>query len=378
MTNIFYLASKTKYQVKGLNLENFLFNLTSAGISVQKIKRKQDVLTFVASSVNNSAIIACAHNLGIQIKIIGVSGLIKFIKHLPYCIGSILGIIYSIFCVWHFTTFAISIEYIVPQNHVCLNKNDCIFSGDNFLNIKKYISDYFNPNVKVKTNINQLQNAVIAKFKNVENCSIQKNGNRIIISLTEAVAKNNFINKQIVAPQNCIIYSITTLSGKAIVKAGDVVTKGQVLVEGENNILPRANIVAKVWYVSSVFHNTNQTVLKETGNKFITTSIEIFNKQVLKNKECPFKYYRLEQQSNYITNMLLPIKKNMYTFYELQLVNEYVSFESVKTSVLEKAKQDSLNKTSGSPLECTYSIVSKNNMVRVDCFLLVEEQIGTE
>ena len=59
---------------------------------------------------------------------------------------------------------------------MCLNKNDCIFSGDNFLNIKKYISDYFNPNVKVKPNINQLQNAVIAKFKNIENCSIQKNG----------------------------------------------------------------------------------------------------------------------------------------------------------------------------------------------------------
>lgn len=377
MSNILYLLSKTKYQVSGLNLENFLFDLSSAGISVNNLKRKKHTITFKSSSVNNMAITSCAHNLGLSIKPLGDFGLIRFIKSLPYCIGAILGLIYSVFCVIYFTSCITNIEYLIDKNHTCTNHNMCIFKDENFLNIKNFIADYVQVGSNFKIKINELQNKVMANFDLVENCSIVKNGCTVTIELTEAIGKQTGLAQKIVASNNCVIASITTFSGKPLVKAGDVVTKGQVLVENIGEVLPRADIVAKVWYTGTAVHNQNQTLLKETGNVYTTTSISAFDKVFLKPNSCNFKYYTLKCQTTYITNMLLPIKKQTYTFVELELVQEYVDFESVKANVLAKSKADALNKTKGTPIECTYSIVKQNGVVRVDCFLLVQEQLGT-
>ena len=377
MSNLFYLASKSRYLVTGLNLENFLFNLTSSGICVSGVKRKKNTLSFCASTVNNKVIIGIARNLGLSIKQVGQTGLIKIIKSLPYCIGAILGIIYSVFCVQHFTNYISVIDYVLEPNHMCTNHDFCIYKEDNLNKIKNYIAGYIQVGKKYTANTQDVQNGVVANFNLVENCAIKKDGFRVTIQLFEAVGKQAGLNTQIIATNNCVIASINTYSGKALVKAGDVVTKGQVLVESVGEVLPRANIIAKVWYTGMALHNCNQMVLKETGKTFTTTSIQVFGKTLLKHKSSPFKYYSSKTNSSYITNMLLPIKKVSQTFFELELVQEYIAFNTVKANVLAKSKQDALSKTKGTPIECTYSVVSQNNTVRVDCFLLVEEQLGT-
>ena len=377
MTNIFYLASKTKYHVKGLNLENFLFGLTSCGISISKIKRKKQELKFVASSVNDAAIVQNANKCGLSIKQIGQTGFIKFIKEMPYKIGAILGIIYSVFCVMHFTGTVAAVEMVVPQNHTCTNHSSCIFKEENLSKLKQYVDQYVRVGEKYSTDTKALQNQVMANFELVENCSIEKQGYKVLIYLTEAVGKTVGLAKQIVATNNCVISSITTYSGKALVKAGDVVKKGQVLVDSVGDVLPRADIMAKVWYVGMAVHNTSQTILKETGKLFKSTSIELFGKQVLQAKKCDFKYYKLKTNSSYISNMLLPIKKVTNTYAELEVVQQEIPFADVKSKILAQSKADALSRTSGSPIECTYSIVIQGNLVRVDCFLLANEQMGT-
>ena len=75
--------------------------------------------------------------------------------------------------------------------------------------------------------------------------------------------------------------------------------------------------------------------------------------------------------------MFLPIKKVTNTYAELEVVQQEVPFADVKSKILAQSKADALSKTSGSPIECTYSIVTQGNLVRVDCFLLANEQMGT-
>lgn len=378
MNNIFSAASKTKYKVTGLNLENFLFKLTSGGVGLYKVKRTKNCISFSSGSTNHKFICQVAQEHGLQITVVNQVGLIKLIKTLPYCVGALFGVLYTIFCMHVFTRSIISVEYKFENNHSCTNGANCIFKENNLNEIKSFINKYISIGEPIEHSTRDIQNSVMAKFELLENCSITKTGCRVLIELTEAVGKTSNLPSKIIAKNNCIISSITTYSGVAKVKAGDVVSAGTVLVEAKGNVLPRANIVAKVWYVGTDIHNCNQTVLVETGNTTTSVSLKYNSKTLINGTTCDYKYYRAETSNKYITNLFLPIIKETIVYKELELKEQYIPFETVKQQVLLKSKQDALNKSSGSAIECTYSIVTDGDYIRVDCFLLAEEQIGTE
>lgn len=377
MNNVLFLASKTKYKVKGLNLENFIFSLTSGNISIYKLKRKKNSIIFSASSINNKQILQIANNLGLSVTVLGEVGFINLIKSLPYYIGIMLGVVYSALCLLHFTGYITDIQIIVPENHICNNTNNCLYCEDSINNIKNFIAQYINVGSKYSVNSYDLQNKVMANFELVESCSIVKTGNSVIINLTEASVKQGILPNQIIAKQNCIITSITTFSGIAKVKAGDVVVAGQVLVDSNGSVLPRANITAKVWYIGTAFHNCKQMVLTSTNNTFTSTKINVCGKTIINDEPCEYQYYTATTKKSYICNMFIPVTKITTTYTQMQLVEEYVPFDNVKETILAQSKNDALSKTNGSAQECTYSIVSQGDIVRVDCYLLVIEQLGT-
>lgn len=376
MTNVVRLMSKTKYKVQGLNLENFLFKLSSSGIALGKVKKKKQTLWFTASTVNSSAISAIAAEFNLKLSVLGTSGFISMLQRLPYSIGSVLGIAFSIFTVMYFTSFIDSVSYVIPTEHVCKNDDNCIFLEHNLNPIKEYISKEIAVGKRFSGSTTSLSRELIAKFNLIESCSVKRVGTKVIISLTEAEQKQPQNYTKIVAENNCIISSITTYSGKAKVKAGDIVVKGQTLVEADDGVMPRAKIIAKVYYSGMSIHYANTEVLEETGKTYTTTALTIFNKTLLKEDNCPYKMADKVVSSSYITNLLIPLKKVTVTYKELRLTSKYIEFESVKQSVMEKAKAEALKQTNGSPRECTYSIVTEGDVTRVDCYLEVLEEIG--
>ncbi len=364
-----------KYKVVGLNLENLLFNLTSSGVALKNVKKRAKSLTFECNSQNDKLVRQCAQNLGLSIRVISTKGLGKLLKSLPYKIGAMLGIVYSIFCVCYFTSIVNKVDYIMEDNHTCTNGDQCIFRQENFDRIKAEIGKNIVVGEKINSNIKDIQNQIMANFELVESCIISKVGNCVSISLYEAVAKDVNNLKQIIANQNCIIKSITTYSGKALVKAGDVVKKGQVLVDCDGDILPRASITAKVWYIGTAIHNCNQSILVETGNMFVSSSIDFANFNLLKSKQCDYLYYKEQVSITNISSTIIPITKTTHTYSELEIQNIYVPWEDVKSTIIAQSKQNALDKTNGSAIDVTYSIVSQNNVYKVDCYLLCEEQI---
>lgn len=364
-----------KYKVVGLNLENLLFSLTSSGIALKNIKKRAKSLTFECNSQNDKLIRECTQNLGLSIRVISTNGLGKFIKSLPYRIGTILGIVYSIFCVCYFTNVVNKVDYVWEENHICTNGDQCIFRQENLDKIKTEIGKNIIVGEKINSNIKDIQNQIMANFELVETCIISKVGNCVTINLYEAVAKDVNNPKQIIAHQNCIIKSITTYSGKAMVKAGDVVKKGQVLVDCDGDVLPRASITAKVWYIGTAIHNCNQSMLVETGNTFVSSSIDFANFNLLKSEQCSYKYYKEQTSTVQISSTIIPITKTTHIYSELEIQDVYVPWEDVKFTVIAQSKQNALDKTNGSAIEVTYSIVSQNDVYKVDCYLLCEEQI---
>lgn len=376
MTNYLKTLSKTKFKVTGLNLENFLFKLSSSGIALSRVKKKDKTLYFTASAQNQKAIETIACEFELEVQILAKTGLISLVYKLPYSIGSILAIILSLTFLFYSTSFISSVEYVIPQNHTCKNNGECIFLEENLSQIKEYLSTEIVEGQRFAASTRELQNKVLSKFKLVEHCSIEKVGNTIKINLTEAEGKDTQNYTKIVAENHCIITSITTFSGRALVKAGDVVKKGQTLVEADGDVLPMADIKAKVFYTGMALHSANQKIVKATGKEYKTTSISIFDKTLLKDKPSPFTLHVSSQNISYITNLFLPIKKVTTTYKELEIVSEYVPFESVKEQALALAKKEALKKTNGSVEQCTYSLVTEGDTTRVDCYLEVIENVG--
>lgn len=375
MNNLGQLTT-LKYKAIGLNLENFLFDLTSSGVYIKNVHKKGKTLTFEAHSQNDKAVKEFALRLGLSLKVVATKGLGAWIKSLPYKIGTALGIVYTVFCMMYFTSFISRVDYVLEDSHSCTNGAKCIFREENLNIIKAELEKTIQVGEKLNTNISDIQNHITANFDLVENCSIIKNGNHISVKLYEAVAKDIEKPKQIIAQQNCIIKNITTYSGKALVKAGDIVQKGQVLVDSDGSVLPSASIIAKIWYIGTAIHQCNQSMLVETGNKFISSSIRVANVDLIKNKLCNYQYYKEQITTQNISSFLVPITKKTHIFYEMQIQNVYVPWEDVKSSVIAQSKQDAMLKTNGSPVDVTYSIVKQNDMYKVDCYLLCEEQIA--
>lgn len=376
MTNPAQLLSKTQYKASGLNLENFLFKLSSSGIALYKVKKKKQTLTFIVSTANKKAVEQISSEFSLKLQVVKNIGLINFLLKLPYSIGSLMGLAFSIFYVLYTTSFIERVEYIVPTSHVCKNQENCIFLEDNLNEIKNYLASDIVQGKRFNVKIKQLQNKIIAKFSLVESCSIKKVGSSVVITLVEADQKEPTKYTKLVAPKDCIITSINTYSGVAKVKAGDIVLKGQTLVEGEDGIMPQAKIIAKVYYTGMSIFYSNQQVLEESGESFTTTTITFNGKTLLKAKPSPYNASNCYKSSSYVTNWVLPIKVERITYKKLVLTNKYVDFESVKSSVMETAKSEALKQTTGSPQECTYSIVTEGDITRVDCYLQVLEEIG--
>lgn len=381
MSNIISAASKNKYLATGLNLENFLFKLTSAGIGMQNVKRKKRSLRFTSSAANHKFITSQAEELGLEIKVTAKLGLVSLIGRLPYCIGGFLGLMFSAYFVFYMTRFITKVEIDVPQNHVCANGDHCIYKEAGQKEIKDYLKDSGLCEGKpIKTSVKNLQTDVIAHFRLVENCSIVKTGSVVHISLSEAAGKDESESyTKIVAESNGIIYSINTFSGKALVKAGDMVVAGQTLVEADGDVLPKADITARVWHYGTEIYDQNQLVAERTGKCKKTTTLSIFGKTIYGAAGPQFKLYQAEQQVAYTSpNNFLPIVKVTTTYWELQLKTKFVDFATVKDDVYKLAYNKALK---GVPqdvqmLDCKYSQLAEDSLVRVDCYITVLQKIG--
>ena len=199
-----------------------------------------------------------------------------------------------------------------------------------------------------------------------------------MVDMEEIVTREKPSYSKIVAEHNCVISEIVTFSGKSLVKAGDAVFAGQTLVESDGNVLPRAEMKAKVGYTGTAWHFSNSAILERTGNVYKTTQILWNDKVIIGAGLCSFDYFDIEKQNCYITNAFMPLKKQTITYYEVILRETYIPFSDVKVQILQKAKESALEKIKGTPIECTYSIVSEGNKTKVDCYLEVIEEIGVK
>lgn len=186
----------------------------------------------------------------------------------------------------------------------------------------------FKSNVDTKKIVNEIR----LSRDDVAWVGIEIKGTNAIIQIVEAdkkpeiIDRNDFCN--IVANKDGIITKINVQNGTAKVKVGDIVNKGDVLVEGKIQgkytdaifVHSIADIEAKVWYSKKLEVPYYQEVEERTGNEETKYEIKTNNFKInLYKTLSKFQNYdtiRESKKVNLFSNFYIPIEIVKITNYE--------------------------------------------------------------
>lgn len=359
---------KTTYTVYGLNLTKLVnilkqFNIENVVIATN--------LTFTACSKHNKKIKQILNDYCYKYDTIVTSNAYSFL-HFVFT-KKMLAL--SIFLVIFFYLFS---------NLFVLKININNYSYE----VKKILQDN---DVKVGTMLAKIDTAKLEKkiFENLDIsfCDIKIIGNTLDINITLSSSPvktdKQDINKVVVATCDCILSRQLIYSGTATKKFGDIIKKGDILVN--NYIFLDENLTSPVIASGDIYgliqKNERKIIPKKSVEKVPTGKVKKqtfigYNKNFTKC-ESPYKTYKKTEDICKISD-ILPLYKKTVTYEEYQ----YKTIEYNKNMVLENYL-DSVTKSlvNSMPISAKYKrrfyfITERTDSFVLDCYIEYEDKVS--
>lgn len=302
-------------QLQSKEIERIINVMWSHGIVITNMKRNSiNVITFDTSFNNYYKVKELATRTKSKIKIINRRGMIFLKMKLKNRIAMVLGIFIFIGIIYYLSNYIWGIDITTERNIAPYEirnelKNIGITPGINKKNINVYDIEE-----KLKTN-----------NENIMWVRVRVQGSKLKVTATERQSPPEVINDDspcnLVAKKDGQIVRIYTKAGTAVVKQGDIVRKGQLIVKGEQGnegstyqVHASGSVIAKIYYEETREVPLSRTEKNRTGNKIVNYYIPILGKKFyLKNSLNKFaKYDKIEENDNFI-------KKEIY--YEVKEKN---------------------------------------------------------
>lgn len=177
---------------------------------------------------------------------------------------------------------------------------------------------------KNKIDVKKVINEIRLKRNDIAWIGINIVGTNAKVEIVEAKEKPEIVDDMdfcnIVADKDCIITKINVQNGTAIAKVGDIVKKGDLLVEGKIEgkytdaiyVNSSAEIEGKTWYSKKKKEDYIQNIEEKTGSEEIKYSIKFNNFQInLYKTLSKFQNYDTisnEEKFSIFSNFYLPIQ----------------------------------------------------------------------
>lgn len=322
-----YFKGYVIIKIVGFSIERFLNLCLNKNINIYKLEEVNDGVICRISIKDFKQLKIISKKTGCKYKIIFRYGMPFFIFKNRKRKMFFISIIFFVFLLYYFSSFIWTIQVI--GNNQIDNNQILAFCEDNGL----YLGAF-----KRKINIKNIQSDLKNNFDNISWANIRIEGTKATISISENIKKENTTQNNepcdIIAKETGIITNIVTRTGRPLVKAKDVVQKGDILVSGElflkegeeikgtYNTYSDADIKAKVEKQIKVNVPLDYYIKNYTGNKKVTYDFFAFNKRFTLKLFNNIKYqdYTIvtsRKQLKLTENFYLPfiIKKTEYKEY---------------------------------------------------------------
>lgn len=227
--------------------------------------------------------------------------------------------------------------------------------------------------------LDSITKKILADNKNnLEWVSIKKDGMKYIVRAEERIIKSEEVSdkpRDIVASKDAYITKVISNKGNVLVRQGEYVKKGTVLISGKITLYDEVkgvtsasgSVYGNVWYESSV------EIPKEISNEKLTGkkryNLNVGNKILLKNK------YQNFRQKNIKEIKIFGIKIKIYREEEVEIIKTKTDDEYA----LSRLKEEFDKKLNGKG-EITYQKVLKkeenNSTIKYRVFVITNELIN--
>ena len=176
---------------------------------------------------------------------------------------------------------------------------------------------------------------IMVKFNQIAYVSINVKGTNVFVNITKkdesqnSEENSNYCN--IIATKDGIIEKVVPRSGEAIVEEGDIVKKGDVLVNGANtSALPE--VWATTFYEAKKSSNYIDIKNQRTDKKKKVYTISFYDKKFKILRNIKYKDYEIENKTHELKlgDYTFPIKLTVSTFYEVKKVENKIDVEKIK------------------------------------------------
>lgn len=249
--------------------------------------------------------------------------------------------------------------------------------------------------IKQKINTKEVINNIRLKRNDIAWIGLNIKGTNAIVSIVEADKKPEIIDENeycnIVTKKDGVITKINVQNGTAVVKEGDIVKKGNILVggwlegkyTGTRYVHAKAEVEAKVWYSKKDKISLKQEQKEETGNIQNCYGININNLKINFTKTLPkFQNYDTISENKKLkifSNFYFPIEFCKTTYYELETKEIIYTPDEAKqilqTRLEEELKKEISNQENIVNTQVNYK--EEEQEVTVEVIFEVLENIGT-
>lgn len=249
---------------------------------------------------------------------------------------------------------------------------------------------------KGKIDKNSIVNSVRLKRNDISWMGIDIKGTNAVVKIVETQEKPKIINKDeycnIVADKEGIIEKITANNGTALVKKGDVIQSGDILIggwmegkfTGTRYVHATGNIYARIPYIAEEIVHLKQVNKEKTGKNEKKYQIKInnFNINFYKTLSKFEKYDTIytTKKIKIFSDFYLPVEIVECSNFEIMENEEKYSMEQAKEIGIKRAEEKLIKE-----IKSTENIINKNinisemqDSIKVEIIYEVLENIGTE
>ena len=362
--------------VKGRNIENFIYKLHNKKIDILKIKylnRSEIDIEVYYKDINLICDIKGIYEIKIK-KYKGIKRIKDMIKfHKFFIISIFIGVI----ILYILTNIIYDIEIIYSGFKL---KESLSYELEKY-GITKYS---FSKNYD---SLEDIKNKILIDMKDeLEWLTIEKKGTKYIITLEPRkinIDEEDNTIYNIVAKKDGIIKKIDVSSGEIVKNVNDYVKKGDIIVSSnimlydnlKKKVSAKGNIYGEVWYKVHIEYPLNYYEEKETGKKKTIYNIKFMDRYIgIKG----FKNKKIEDIP-IIKSDIIPISINKQIQREIEIINYKMGYiEALKKAHLEAKKkiESRLGENEYIIDEKDLKYEPKDSKIVLDIFYTVYESIG--
>lgn len=383
---LYKLIGYIRINVEGFYIEKFINICRQNGIFLWGIKREKASIMHTNISIKDfKKIKRITKQINCRVHIERKKGLPFFLDRYKKRKIFVIGLIAILLIIFGTSNFVWNIEVVGNEK---INKDEIIQElKEQGLEIGTQ---------KRKINKNEIINTIRLKRNDVSWVGINIKGTNVTVKIVETEEKPEIINQDeycnIVANKDALIQKIDSTKGTSVVKEGDLVKKGSILIggwmegkyTGVRYVHGAGKVIGKVWYTETARVQLKEEKIEKTGKEEKKYKINFNNFQInLYKTLSKFEKYDTiytDKKVKIFSDFYLPVSFTECNNFETISKTEEYTQEEAKNIAIERAEKKLAEQVTNSDdiQDKKINVITTNDYVEVEVIYEVLENIGTE